>query len=97
MLSNIGLFKSVYVLFSCKPCLVILWMWNFSNVFTYLPFLNVCNICIVFSICPYACPVFSMCCANMDVSLLFRMACVCSLYLTLKGRVNARDEYISLV
>jgi hypothetical protein len=67
ILSNIGLFRSVDVSFSCRPSLVILWMWNFSNVFIYFPFLIVCSICMAVSNCPYVCPVFNVLCKHRCV------------------------------
>jgi hypothetical protein len=55
-------------------------MWNFSMLFIYLPLLVTCITSITSRISPYACPVFSICWAYVEVSLLCFVALMCTLY-----------------
>jgi hypothetical protein len=70
------------VLFICNLFLLSLYMWYFSNVFKYFPFLSTSTISIVSVILPYACPILNMW-FECPVLMLFLMACMCSLYLVL--------------
>jgi hypothetical protein len=73
-----GLCMSVYVLFICKVSLLRLYMWKRSNVSIIGPFFSNCNMPIVSSMVPY------VCCEYLELGLLFRIACMCFLYLVLK-------------
>jgi hypothetical protein len=61
-------------------------MWYFSVLFMYLPFFAVWIISIIYCMFPYVWPVFSICCAYVDVSLLYLRAHMCSLYLVWNDR-----------
>jgi hypothetical protein len=75
---------SVYVSFSCRLFLLSLYMWYCSKVFMSRPFISWCRTLSLFSIVPYVWLVSRMCCAYLEVVLLVRMACICSLYRVLK-------------
>jgi hypothetical protein len=69
-----GLCMSVYVSFSCKLCLLSVYMWNRFRVFMSSPFFSRCRMLSVSSMVPYVCPVSRMCCVYQEVVLLVRMA-----------------------
>jgi hypothetical protein len=76
---NMGLCVSVYVSFICRLSLLSLYIWNCSREFICGPFFSKCRMLSVFSMVPYACPVFRICCAYFDVVLLWCIAFICSL------------------
>jgi hypothetical protein len=59
--SNMGLCVSVRVSFICNLCLLKLYMWNHSSVFSNCPFFSMCRISSVWSIVLYVCPASSVC------------------------------------
>jgi hypothetical protein len=80
--SNI-VFLSVNESLSCIPRFVLSYIWNLSNMFMCRPFLRMCKTFIASSVGPCVCHVFWIFWANVDVSLLFLIANICSLNVTL--------------
>jgi hypothetical protein len=58
--SNMGLYISAKVPFICNVCLLKLYLWSRSNVFSDWPFLSLCSISNVWSFVLYVCPVSSI-------------------------------------
>jgi hypothetical protein len=76
----VGLCVSVKISFICNLCLLKLYIWNRSSVFSDWPFVSVCNISNVWSVVPCVCPVLSICWAYFEFCLFVCMDWVCSLY-----------------
>jgi hypothetical protein len=74
-----GVIYIVNVLLICRPFLVMLYIWNLSNVLSLGPFFYMCSISIVWSSVSYLCPASRVCCANLEFCLLVLMVFMCSL------------------
>jgi hypothetical protein len=57
---NTGLCVSKFVSFICRLHLLVFYMWYFSSVFKYFPFLHVLMMSIVSVMVPQLCPMFTM-------------------------------------
>jgi hypothetical protein len=83
---KMGLCVSMLLSLRCLFCLTRQNIWNFSKVSRCLPLVSIFIMSNVSSVLPYECPELRICFVYPDVSLLYLIALICSLYLVLNER-----------